>query len=115
MQPSRERTSRCGEGRRMSRRVCFSTPSNFLGRTPSNRCAEAHPTNLLADRGNRWYVFAMPDYRRLYVPGGTYFFTVVTQGRAPILTTDIARPMLRDAILRCRESRPFDPLGWVLL
>src|SRR4051794_20875170 len=57
----------------------------------------------------------MPNYRRLYVPGGTYFFTVVTQGRAPILTSELARPLLRDSILRCRESRPFESLGWVLL
>ncbi len=27
----------------------------------------------------------MPDYRRWYVPGGTYFFTVVTLGRRRIL------------------------------
>ena len=26
----------------------------------------------------------MPNYRRLYVPGGTYFFTIVTYQRQPI-------------------------------
>jgi len=28
----------------------------------------------------------MPDYRRYYVAGGTYFFTCVTHLRSPILT-----------------------------
>jgi putative transposase len=27
----------------------------------------------------------MPNYRRLYIPGGSYFFTVVTEHRRPIL------------------------------
>ena len=40
----------------------------------------------------------MPNYRRNYVPGGTYFFTVVTLGRLPILTTDSGRAFLRNAI-----------------
>ena len=31
------------------------------------------------------------EYRRAYVPGGTYFFTLVTANRIPILTTDLAR------------------------
>jgi len=26
----------------------------------------------------------MSDYRRLYIPGGTYFFTLVTYRRQPI-------------------------------
>ncbi len=30
----------------------------------------------------------MSDYRRFFVPGGTYFFTVVAYGQRPILTTD---------------------------
>jgi len=36
----------------------------------------------------------MPDYRRLHVEGGTYFSTVVTYGRLPILTTEPARDIL---------------------
>jgi REP element-mobilizing transposase RayT len=31
----------------------------------------------------------MPEYRRYYVTGGTYFFTVVTDGRRPIFSTDM--------------------------
>jgi putative transposase len=26
----------------------------------------------------------MSDYRRYFVPGGTYFFTLVTENRAPL-------------------------------
>jgi len=26
----------------------------------------------------------MPEYRRYFQPGGTYFFTLVTAGRAPV-------------------------------
>lgn len=39
----------------------------------------------------------MPDYRRCYVPGGSYFFTVVTERRSPILGTDLTRDLLRAA------------------
>ena len=40
----------------------------------------------------------MPNYRRNYVPGGTYFFTVVTYRRRPILTTKLARACLHESI-----------------
>jgi REP element-mobilizing transposase RayT len=33
---------------------------------------------------------AMSDYRRMYVEGATYFFTVNTFHRRPFLTTDLA-------------------------
>ncbi len=32
------------------------------------------------------YIAAMSDYRRNHVPGGTYFFTLVTYHRRNILT-----------------------------
>jgi len=57
----------------------------------------------------------MSWYRRRYVPGGTYFFTVVTHLRRAILTTDLARPLLREAILEEQVHRPFDLLAIVLL
>jgi putative transposase len=49
----------------------------------------------------------MPEYRRSYVAGGTYFFTVVTYNRRPILTTPIARQILRIAWLTVKERFPF--------
>jgi len=33
------------------------------------------------------YNLHMPEYRRSYIEGGTYFFTVVTYNRRPILTS----------------------------
>ena len=57
----------------------------------------------------------MPNYRRWYIPNGTYFFTVVTQERRPILTTERGRTLLRAAIEREQAKRPFDFFAIVLL
>ena len=57
----------------------------------------------------------MPNYRRNYVPGGTYFFTVVTHERRPILTTDLGRRCLRRAITTAQRRRPFELVAVVLL
>lgn len=57
----------------------------------------------------------MPNYRRNYVPGGAYFFTVVTGGRRPLFTDPSARRYLRDAIRRVRINHPFQIVAIVLL
>jgi putative transposase len=57
----------------------------------------------------------MPNYRRWYVPGGTYFFTLVTHCRRSILTTDLARKCLGDAIRQVRAKTPFETVAVVLL
>jgi putative transposase len=57
----------------------------------------------------------MPDYRRWYVPGGTYFFTAVTFDRRSFLTEELSRKLLREAIEKEREQRPFQVIAWVLL
>ncbi len=57
----------------------------------------------------------MPNFRRNYAPGGTYFFTVVTHHRRPILTTPLARRCLRAALTTEREQAPFEPVAVVLL
>jgi putative transposase len=44
-------------------------------------------------------------YRRLYKPGGQYFFTVVTHQRRPILVANIER--LRGAFRHVMTVRPF--------
>lgn len=49
----------------------------------------------------------MPNYRRATIAGGTFFFTVVTQGRAPFLTSDLARSCLRSAWIQVERQRPF--------
>ncbi len=57
----------------------------------------------------------MPDYRRNYVPGGTYFFTCVTHRRCPILTTDLGRKCLREAIQKVQADHPFKIVAIALL
>ena len=57
----------------------------------------------------------MSDYRRWFVPGGTYFFTVVSYNRRPILTTEAGREFLRKAIQSVRSRHPFTVLATVLL
>ena len=57
----------------------------------------------------------MPNYRRNYLPGGTYFFTVVTYRRRPILTSDLARDCLHRAIDVIRAKLPFEIVAIVLL
>ncbi len=57
----------------------------------------------------------MPNYRRLFVPGASYFFTVVTADRAPILVTDQARACLRRAFVAAKARWPFEIPAIVLL
>ena len=57
----------------------------------------------------------MPNYRRWHVPGGTYFFTVVTYRRAPFLCQKMARRLLRESIRLEQETRPFEIPAMVLL
>jgi len=57
----------------------------------------------------------MPDYRRVFRPGGTFFFTVVTEDRAPIFEDSTARKFLHNAIAECKTARPFDLTAIVLL
>jgi putative transposase len=49
----------------------------------------------------------MPDYRRAFQPGGSFFFTLVTEGREPIFEHEWCRQILRESIARCRATRPF--------
>lgn len=57
----------------------------------------------------------MTTWRRVYVSGGTYFFTLVTANRAEILTTPVARSLLRTVIQECRAEWPFETLSVVLM
>jgi putative transposase len=56
----------------------------------------------------------MSDYRRSR-EGRTFFFTVVTHERRPILTTEAGRSLLRSAIYEVKEERPFEIVATVLL
>lgn len=51
-------------------------------------------------------LIAMPNYRRAFVPGGTWFFTVnLLERNKRLLIEHIG--MLREAIARVRTGRPF--------
>ena len=57
----------------------------------------------------------MPNYIRRIVPGGTYFFTLVTYQRRSWLCSDVARNTLRSAIIQVRQTCPFTIDAIVLL
>ena len=57
----------------------------------------------------------MVMYRRADIPGGTYFFTVVTYKRSKIFADPKARAFLREAVLDVRQQHPFAIDAWVLL
>ena len=57
----------------------------------------------------------MPNYRRPYVPGATFFFTVVTNERRTFLTDPISRHCLRQAFVEVRRDWPFTIVAIVLL
>jgi putative transposase len=49
----------------------------------------------------------MPEYRRNYIEGGKFFFTVVTYNRLPILDSEDARELLHSAWMNVKERFPF--------
>jgi putative transposase len=57
----------------------------------------------------------MPNYRRCYVPGGTYFFTLVTCDRVRIFDSSTARQLLGDKLRACQVRWPFQIPAIVLL
>jgi putative transposase len=57
----------------------------------------------------------MPNYRRAYFSGGTYFFTVKTLDRQPVLTQERFLTALRQAIIEVRAMLTFESIAWVLL
>lgn len=57
----------------------------------------------------------MPRYRRVYVPGGTYFFTVVTCARKPLFADEQNRALLRLAFDETHAKRPYETIAMCLL
>ena len=57
----------------------------------------------------------MSRYRRLFVPGSTYFFTVVTYRRRPLFDDPHARACLRKAIAQTRKKTSFEIVALCLL
>jgi REP element-mobilizing transposase RayT len=50
----------------------------------------------------------MSNYRRLHLPGHSYFFTHITYQRHPWLCTDLGRQALREAIITVRQKHPYE-------
>lgn len=57
----------------------------------------------------------MPEYVRAIVPGGTFFFTVVTNFRRPILTTKSGHAALSGAFQHVQRRHPFEIDALVVL
>jgi putative transposase len=57
----------------------------------------------------------MSDYRRWYVPGGTYFFTLVTEGRETIFRDRRAVALLGEVMRAVRLKYPFRTAAGVVL
>jgi putative transposase len=57
----------------------------------------------------------MPNYRRFLVPGGTYFLTIATYERAPILAEKENVDRLRVAVAEMKHESPFDFTAGVVL
>ncbi len=57
----------------------------------------------------------MPEYRRVYQSGGTFFFTLVTQGRREIFRDAGNVQRLRQAVREVKEQWPFEVVAGVVL
>jgi putative transposase len=57
----------------------------------------------------------MSRYQRVYVPGGCYFFTVVTAQRQPIFADVAAVDILREAFQRVKSKYPFETDAIVIM
>ncbi|KAA6182398.1 transposase [Thiohalocapsa marina] len=57
----------------------------------------------------------MSDYRRCFIPGGCYFFTVVTFDRLPVFRDSMNVDLLREAFRKVKVKRPFEIQAMVVL
>jgi REP element-mobilizing transposase RayT len=57
----------------------------------------------------------LTNYRRIKQPGGTYFFTLATFNRKPILTSPISRELLRNAWKKGQTKHPFESVAICLM
>ncbi len=60
-------------------------------------------------------VRGLPDFRRWYEPGATYFFTIVTYQRWPLLKDPEARRLLGSVMRQVKREQPFETIAIVLL
>ena len=67
-----------------------------------------------APRDSILHAASMPNYRRNFLPGGSFFFTVnLLDRRRGLLTRHI--DLLRDSVRRVRRLYPFRIEAWVVL
>jgi len=52
--------------------------------------------------------YRMSEYRRVYIPGGSYFFTVVTYRRRPVFSESCNVAVLRAAFKQVMAAKPFE-------
>jgi putative transposase len=57
----------------------------------------------------------MSEYRRAYLPGGTFFLTLVTYHRTPLFSDPENISRLRSCVAKTRTERPFEITGAVVL
>ena len=57
----------------------------------------------------------MPNYRRTFLEGGTFFFTLVMQRRRPVFADDMARRLLGEAVRTVQAAQSFEMVAVVLL
>lgn len=57
----------------------------------------------------------MPEYRRILIEGGTYFFTLVTYQRRYLFTDSYARSKLYDTIMHVMTYHPFTLVAYCIL
>jgi putative transposase len=57
----------------------------------------------------------MPHYLRPWVPGGTFFLTVVTLDRRRFFNSPVGRGILGKAVNQVKGEFPFSLDAWVLL
>lgn len=57
----------------------------------------------------------MPNYRRVYIPGGIYFFTLVTYCRRPLFKHLSNVELLRNAVAKAKTEKPFKFIAAVIL
>ena len=56
----------------------------------------------------------MPKYRRAFVPGGTFFLTLVTYNRTPLFANAENLSRLRSALATVKSEMPFEIQGAVI-
>ena len=57
----------------------------------------------------------MPNYVRTWLPGGLFFFTVVTHQRRRVFSADATVNVLRNVVQEVRQRLPFTIDAWVVL